>query len=77
MHHYRLASFACPDGAYRWECTSCPRIVHQKAGKIEVQVAGLESAVHVGRENILSIVDEPERGAFEVDGPIGRFIRSL
>jgi hypothetical protein len=65
-------------GVVRWVCTACPRVVDQtQAGAILVRVAGVESVDHAGRAGLHHIFDQPEAGAFELAGPMGRFLEGL
>lgn len=69
-HLYRLCGAAPREGAVRWICQECPRVVDQdtRTGAIVVFRAGAESAIHGGRHAAYHIFDVPEVGAFEVGG---------
>ena len=78
-HIYRLRAFAPKEGHLLWTCTACPRVVEQdrRTGTIPVIEACLEKVDHGGHDGAHAVFDIPERGAFEVGGAVGRFIKGL
>jgi hypothetical protein len=78
-HIYNLHGFAPRSDWLRWSCRTCGRTVDQdrQTGRITVQVSGTESVIHGGHAGQHHIFDIPEVGAFEVGGPVGRFLSQL